>query len=218
MRTALEVEQVFDHISYLKGCSVIRMLSSYLSVDNFVQGVSNYLKSHAYGNATTNDLWSVLSEVSGQNVETFMGPWIKNVGFPVVTVAEEPQQISVRQSRLLLTGDVKPEEDQTIWWIPLGFVHQKHMAARSEQLTSKDTTLRGIDDIFYKVNLRQTGFFRTNYPPERLLKLGSAHNSLSVEDNVGLIGDASALAIAGLGKTAGVLALIENYKDEENYL
>ena len=212
------MEQVFDHISYLKGCSVIRMLSSYLGVDKFLQGVSNYLKLHSYGNATTSDLWSALSDISGQNVETFMGPWIKNVGFPVITVAEEPQQISVRQSRLLLTGDVKPEEDQTVWWIPLGFVHQKDLAARQEQLTSKETTLRGIDDRIYKVNLRQTGFFRTNYPPERLLRLGSAHTSLSIEDNVGIIGDASALAIAGLCKTAGVLALIENYRDEENYL
>ena len=219
MRTALEVEQVFDHISYLKGCSVIRMLSSYLTVDIFLQGVSKYLKLHAYGNAQTNDLWSALSEVSGHDVKTFMTPWIKNVGFPVVTVAEEPQQISVRQSRFLLTGDVKPEEDHTIWWIPLGLAQeQETIKVRQEQLTLKDDTLRDVDDGFYKLNLKQTGFFRTNYPPERLIRLGSRHASLSVEDNIGLIGDSNALAVAGFGKTAGVLALIENFKDEGNYL
>ena len=195
------------------------MLSSYLTVNVFLQGVSSYLKMHAYGNASTNDLWSALSEVSGQNVEAFMTPWIKNVGFPVITVAEEPQQISVRQSRFLLTGDVKPEEDHTIWWVPLGLAQgQETLAVRREQLMLKDATLRDIDDKFYKLNLKQTGFFRTNYPPGRLMKLGSRHSSLSTEDNIGLIGDSNALAIAGHGKTAGVLALIENFKDEENYL
>jgi aminopeptidase N len=46
-----------------------------------------------------------------------MDPWIRKIGFPVVTVAEEPGQISVRQSRFLTSGEVKPEEDQTKWWI-----------------------------------------------------------------------------------------------------
>lgn len=48
VRNALEVDQIFDHISYLKGSSVIRMLSSHLGRDTFIRGVSNYLKAHAY--------------------------------------------------------------------------------------------------------------------------------------------------------------------------
>lgn len=50
MKNALEVDQIFDHISYLKGSSVIRMLSSHLGQDVFIKGVSDYLKKHAYGN------------------------------------------------------------------------------------------------------------------------------------------------------------------------
>src|ERR1700760_2451153 len=96
VRNALEVDQIFDAISYLKGCSVIRMLSAHLGVEVFLQGVANYLKKHAYGNATTDALWSSLSEVSGQNVNQMMEHWIKDIGFPVVTVAEEPGQITVR--------------------------------------------------------------------------------------------------------------------------
>ena len=48
VKNALEVEQIFDAISYLKGSSVIRMLSSHLGQDVFLQGVSDYLKTHAY--------------------------------------------------------------------------------------------------------------------------------------------------------------------------
>lgn len=43
------MDQIFDHISYLKGSSVIRMLSVHLGRDTFLRGVADYLKSHAYG-------------------------------------------------------------------------------------------------------------------------------------------------------------------------
>lgn len=49
VKNALEIDQIFDAISYLKGSSVIRMLSTHLGVETFLQGVSQYLKEHAYG-------------------------------------------------------------------------------------------------------------------------------------------------------------------------
>lgn len=90
VKDALEIEQIFDAISYLKGSSVIRMLSNHLGVDTFLRGVSDYLKAHAYGtfdnwctlrctsladfsgNATANDLWTALSKASGKDVTSFM--------------------------------------------------------------------------------------------------------------------------------------------------
>lgn len=222
VRDALEVDQIFDHISYLKGSSVIRMLSAHLTNNVFLKGVSDYLHTHKYGNATTNDLWSALSKASGQDVNSSMDFWIRKIGFPVVTVAEEPGQISVRQERFLLTGDVKPEDDETVWWIPLGLrtgsSETKAHAHKTIALTIKEETIRNVDESFYKINADQTGFYRTNYPPERLVKLGAARHSLTIEDRIGLIGDAYALGVSGHGKTTGFLALIERFQDEENYL
>jgi aminopeptidase N len=68
----LEIDQIFDHISYLKGSGTIRMLSHYLGVETFLNGAANYLKKHAYGNATTDDLWAALSEESKIDVGEFM--------------------------------------------------------------------------------------------------------------------------------------------------
>jgi aminopeptidase N len=93
------------------------MLSAHLGEKTFLQGVADYLKAHQYSNATTNDLWTALSKASGQDVNSFMDFWVRKIGFPVVTVAEEPGQIGLRQQRFLLAGDVKSEEDQTTWWI-----------------------------------------------------------------------------------------------------
>jgi aminopeptidase N len=219
VRNALEVDQIFDHISYLKGSSVIRMLASHLGVENFLKGVSKYLKAHTYANAKTNDLWSALSEVSGQDVTAFMDPWIRKIGFPVVTVAEEPGQISVKQSRFLTSGEVTSEEDQTVWWIPIGLkTGPQATDAKREAFTTKEDTYRDIDTSFYKINGDNTGFYRTNLPPQRLTQLGGELEKLTVEDKIGLVADAGALAVAGEGRTAAVLAFLEGFANETNYL
>ncbi|KAK5462404.1 hypothetical protein LTS15_002116 [Exophiala xenobiotica] len=218
VRNALEVDQIFDHISYLKGSSVIRMLSNHLGQEVFLKGVGDYLKIHAYGNARTNDLWAALSAASGQDVQAFMDPWIRKIGFPVVTVAEEPGQIGIRQSRFLTTGDVKAEEDETTWWIPVGLKTGTPAQVVHSALTQKEDTIRDVDDDFYKINADQSGFYRTNYPPQRLMKLGNSQDRLSVEDKIGLMGDATALAMAGNGTTSALLSLLEGFKDEKNFI
>jgi aminopeptidase N len=218
VRDALEVDQIFDHISYLKGSSVIRMLSAHLGTETFLLGVSNYLKAHEYSNARTDDLWTALSEASKQDINTFMDSWIQKIGFPVVTIAEEPGQISARQSRFLISGDVEAKDDDTVWWIPLGLKTGTNAAGEVTALTAKTDTIRNIDDSFYKINVDQTGFYRTNYPPERLKQLGKARKDLSIQDRIGLVGDAAALAQSGDGTTAAFLALSELFVDEEQYL
>jgi aminopeptidase N len=135
-----------------------------------------------------------------------------------VTVAEEPGQISVRQSRFLTTGDVKPEEDETTWWIPLGLTSGAQTKFPGNALTVKEDTIRDVDTSFYKLNADQSGFYRTNYPPDRLMQLGRMRERLSTQDKIGLMGDATALAVAGDGTTAGLLTLLESFKDEESYL
>ncbi|MCJ1268639.1 hypothetical protein MMC22_008527 [Lobaria immixta] len=200
VKDVLEVNQIFDAISYSKGSSVIRMLSNHL------------------GNATTTDLWEALSKASGKDVNKFMDPWIRKIGFPVLTVAEEPGQIRVRQSRFLSTGDVKTDEDETIWWIPLGLkIDPPSTGVTSEALTVREEAIQGVNEKFYKLNADQFGFYRTNYPPERLAKLGASKDLLTVEDKIGLVGDVAELAIAGYATTASLLAFLENFRDEKHH-
>ena len=197
---------------------MIRMLSNHLGQDVFLKGVGAYLKTHAYGNARTTDLWAALSKSSGLDVQSFMEPWIKKIGFPVVTIAEEPGQISLRQSRFLTTGDVKSEEDDTLWWVPVGLKTGSSSEVVHSALTVKEDTVRNVDDSFYKINADQTGFYRTNYPPQRLTKLGQSLNKISVEDRIGLMGDATALAVSGEGTTPALLSFLEGCQHEQSYI
>lgn len=219
VRDALDVNQIFDAISYLKGCSSIRMLANHLGVKTFLKGVSNYLKAHAYGNAKTKALWDALSEASGQNVNEIMGPWITKIGHPVVTVAEEPDQISLKQTRFLSTGDVKPEEDTTTWWLPLNLEGKKGQQGIAPiSMTTKEETIRDVDTEFYKVNSGATGFYRVNYPPARLDKLSTQLDRLSIEDRIAIIGFANEMAFSGHGTTAGLLSFLRGFTNETHSL
>ena len=112
---------------------------------------------------------------------------------------------------------MKGEEDETLWWVPLGLkTDPKATGAATEALTVKEHTLRHVDETFYKFNSDQVGFYRTNYPPARLESLGKERHKLSAEDKIGLVADAAALAVAGQGTTAGFLVLVEKFEDEKN--
>lgn len=105
-----------------------------------------------------------------------------------------------------------------MWWIPLGLkTKSQSMIIETEALSVKEKTIRNVDESFYKFNANQTGFYRTNYPPGRLAKLGASKDKLTIEDKIGLIGDTTALAIAGAATTASLLTFLENFTDEKNH-
>ena len=221
VKRANEINEIFDAISYSKGSCVLRMISKYLGEQTFMEGIRRYLKKHAYGNTQTGDLWAALSDASGKPVEKIMDIWTKNIGYPVITVTENEgaNSIHVKQNRFLRTGDVKPEEDKTLFPVFLGL--------RTKDGIAKDLTLSGREqdfDVpsldFFKVNADHAGIYRTSYTPDRLEKLGQAAKEglLTVEDRAGMIADAGALASSGYQKTSGLLALLKGFGDEPEFV
>lgn len=222
VKSALDIDQIFDHISYLKGASVIRMISNQLTDKVFVKGVSNYLKKHSYANATTVDLWSALSDVSGIDVNSVMSTWTLKIGFPLVTVTEkENGDVVLRQDRFLSTGDATPEENETLWWIPISLSSGPSDDARIAGASTFDTreiTLPGLaKEPFFLINKDQVGVYRVNYSAERLTKIAQSIDKLSLNDKIGVLADAASCAIAGIGSTAGLLEIILALKDETAY-
>ena len=221
VKKADEINEIFDAISYSKGSAVLRMLSKYLGEETFMEGIRRYIKRHAYGNTRTEDLWAALQDASGKPVQSIMSTWTKNVGYPVVTVTEDVDKkcIQVKQNRFLRTGDVKPEDDRTLYPV--------FLELRTRQGVDKDLTLTTrlqqfeLPDLeFFKLNADQSGIYRTSYTPERLAKLGVAAKEglLSVEDRAGMVADAGALAASGYQKTSGVLALVKSFNEEAEYV
>src|SRR5712672_1918423 len=50
--TPEQIQELFDGIAYGKTAAVLRMLEAYIGPESFRAGVKQYLKEHAYGNAT----------------------------------------------------------------------------------------------------------------------------------------------------------------------
>lgn len=221
VKRADEINQIFDAISYSKGSSVLRMISKYLGEDVFLQGVRNYIKKHAYDNTETGDLWAALADASGKPVKSVMDIWTKNVGFPVISVSENPESssINLKQNRFLRTGDVRPEEDQVLYPAMLG-LRTKDGVDENTMLTEREREFKVPDLDFFKLNADHSGIYRTSYTPERLTKLGKAARDglLTVEDRAGMIADSGALAASGYQKTSGMLSLLQGLDTESEFV
>lgn len=217
VKKADEINQIFDAISYSKGASLLRMISKWLGEDVFIKGVSQYLTKFKYGNAKTEDLWEALSVASGKDVSAVMNIWTKKVGFPVITVKEDGNKITLTQNRYLSTGDVKAEEDETLYPVFLA-IKSKDGVDNSLTLNEKTKTVELKDSEFFKLNSEQSGIYITSYTDERWAKFGKQSELLSVEDRIGLVADAKSLASSGYTSTTNFLNLVANWNKEESFV
>jgi len=235
---ATEVDQIFDLISYEKGATIIRMLNACLGEQKFMDGVRIYLKRHMYSNTVTRDLWKALSESSGIDVETLMGSWIKDVGYPVVSINDYKEgnndmTLSLSQKRFISSGDMTPEEEAkyATWWIPLGITtHASPSQPLDNILTEKNQKItipypKG-NNKFVRLNFNETGMYRVKYPKEILnaigetIKIGLEDKSkevAGVSDRIGIIADIFALAKNGTEQTDNALDLLKYFEKETDY-
>ncbi|KAG5335962.1 AMPE aminopeptidase, partial [Acromyrmex heyeri] len=214
----IEIESIFDTVSYYKGASVLYMLEVVLCACAFQSGLNDYLNMHAYGNTETNDLWEVLTKHSKNSsvsteldVKIIMNTWIQQMGFPLVTIIREDSTITATQKRFLAS----PREGANTshpkspfgykWYIPLHCYTDKDDSTESYMevwMNMTDATFDISSDVDYiKCNINQTGFYRVNYPKEMwtsiIKTLIKNHTKFSPADRANLIDDAFALCDAG---------------------
>src|SRR5207245_1241977 len=99
VRAPRDADAMFDTLTYEKGASVLRMLEQYLGADGFRDGVRDYLRRHAYGNADTRDLWAALGKASRQPIPEVMDGWIFKPGYPLVSARREGRELVLTQQR-----------------------------------------------------------------------------------------------------------------------
>ncbi|XP_011878756.1 PREDICTED: endoplasmic reticulum aminopeptidase 1-like isoform X2 [Vollenhovia emeryi] len=215
----IEIESIFDTVSYFKGASILYMLEVVLCENVFKRGLNDYLNLHAYGNTETNDLWDVFTKHSKNtsistelDVKTIMNTWIQQMGFPLVTIIREDSTITATQKRFLSS----PREDAINisqpkssfdykWYIPLNCYTDKDDPLESPLEVWMNMTNATFDipsDVDYiKCNINQTGFYRVNYPNEMWISiiktLMKNHTKFSPADRASLIDDAFSLCDAG---------------------
>jgi len=74
------LEAKFDAITYAKGAAVLKQLVAYVGVTQFLAGLRDYLRTHAFGNATLGDLLAVLEKASGRDLSGWGQQWLNTTG------------------------------------------------------------------------------------------------------------------------------------------
>lgn len=70
----------FDGITYAKGGSVLKQLSAWVGQEQFLAGVAQYFKKHAYGNTELTDLLTELEATSGRDLTSWSKLWLETAG------------------------------------------------------------------------------------------------------------------------------------------
>ncbi|TMA19332.1 MAG: M1 family metallopeptidase [Deltaproteobacteria bacterium] len=218
IRNAEEAGESFDAITYEKGGAILRMIESYLGEDGFRDGIRLYMKKHREKNATADDLWSALAEASGQPILELANGWIRQTGYPLVTVSEQQGKIKLSQRRFFSDPQATPEPTQ--WLVPvvlrLGDREQRVLLSQKEEIVEPSTK---FDWVLGNVGAR--GFYRTAYDPELLRRLIGVLPELRPEERMGLVSDQWALVRAGaIPKEAlkGFLHLLAGLHEEEDHV
>jgi len=214
-----EINSIFDAISYAKGASLLRMCSSFVGDEIFMEGIRLYLSRHAYANTTPNDLWQAVEEVSNKPIKSLMAQWTTQIGYPVLTLDVSG---TVTQRRFLASG---ANDDASLWKCPVSVLLSSGevkpaviLADRSnddlKSIVSKETS-------WFKLNSSETGFYLVNYTDKQWDELKKAvvpNNSspLSSIDRLGLISDCFRLARAGYTSMSNALNLLSGFKTIEH--
>jgi cytosol alanyl aminopeptidase len=201
-----DIVNAFDGITYQKGAAVIRMFEAYLGPDKFQQGVQDYLRAHAYGNATSADFFAAISKATGQDVAPPFATFLDQSGVPELTVQlscdkGKTPALSMSQQRLYPLGASATTERR--WQVPVcarwstaGKLHRMCMLMTTPAATLPLEGGRCPDWVL--PNAEYAGYYRLNLKGnllESLVRRGRA--ALSSAETVGLLGDVNALAQAG---------------------
>ncbi|KAM4831772.1 aminopeptidase N [Urocitellus parryii] len=214
INTPSQISELFDAISYSKGASVLRMLSSFLTENLFKKGLASYLHTFEYQNTVYQDLWRHLQEaVDSQSeirlpdrVSNIMDRWILQMGFPVITVDTSKGEIS--QEHFLLDPEsnvTRPSEFNYLWIVPItsirNGIEQDIYWLPSVQKAQNEQFRTSSDNEWVLLNLNVTGYYLVNYDESNWKKiqtqLQTNLSAIPVINRAQVIHDSFNLASAG---------------------
>jgi aminopeptidase N len=221
LQTPAEIDASFDAISYQKGAAVLRMIEHYVGAEAFRDGVNAYLAAHAYGNATSEDFWTMLTATSGKPIDRILPTFIDQPGVPLLdltalTCSGGGTRASFAQERLRL--DPALPTGSAIWQIPVCMKVGKGSSPPACQLLSQPRQTLDAGNgcapwVF--VNAGALGYYRTGYTPDEIRAIApQVEDALTAPERLALVDDEWALVRAGQHGAGGYLTLASAFGRE----
>ncbi|MEC7524460.1 MAG: M1 family metallopeptidase [Myxococcota bacterium] len=174
-----DIHNAFDSITYSKGNAMLAMFERWLTPEVFRRGVQAYLREHAEGNATADDLLDALGAAAERDLRGPFESFLNQPGVPLVEVTPvcegETGSLALRQSRYLPLGS-QASASRT-WQVP--FCARYHAGGEVRQVcelvTEADATvsLEGGCADWVMPNAGGVGYYRWTLPSEALEGLRS---------------------------------------------
>ncbi len=224
VRAPRDADAMFDVLTYEKGASILRMLEQHLGPDLFRQGVRGYLRTHAYANADTSDLWTALEKAAGQAVPALMDGWIFRPGYPLVTVTMPSDRtlLLTQQRFTYLRGDEarevsvgSPQDASPHWHVPIQIRITANGQSTTQRVLLESSDMRlelpdGLESVV--VNAGGHGFYRVHYSAELVERLLRKTEHLEGIERFNLVSDSWATAVTGLIPLADYLELTARFR------
>ena len=219
VRSPADCEGMFDVLTYQKGGALLRMLEKYLGEDRFREGVNHYLRTHAYANTETNDLWDAIEATSGEPVRRIMDSWIWQPGYPLVSASIVDGAVELRQRRFVFSAADRDAIEPQTWAIP---VHVRVGDTTTTLLLDTETAtveLPGTsNDVAVIVNAGGHGFFRVAYADELRQRIDAdTLGTLSTLERYNLVDDAWAATVAGEMSATELVAFLHGFVGEREH-
>ncbi|HEX9987553.1 MAG TPA: M1 family metallopeptidase [Chloroflexia bacterium] len=225
IETPAEALEMFDVISYMKGCSVLRMLENFLGEEAFRDGLRSYMVEFAEGNAAGADLWRNLQSASSEPVTEMMQGWVSQDGYPLITLSLSGSPggytLHVSQRRFYSSPTVSGNVD-TLWHVPLVVRYEDQEGERqvrrllAEREASITLPVSGELKWCY-ANAGEVGFYRQDLHRDMLDALLDMLDSLSPVEQMGLLSDQWALVRNGSRVISQFLDVLAQVAASDNY-
>ncbi|MEQ1794942.1 MAG: M1 family metallopeptidase [Nitrospira sp.] len=219
VRAPKDADAMFDVLTYEKGASVLRMLEQHIGPAVFREGTRKYLRTHAYGNADTKDLWVSLGQAAKQAVPELMDGWIFQPGYPLVSVRQESEtELVLSQQRFTYLSS--PESLSQRWQVPVQIRMTTGGKTERRRLLLTDRESRvaipsGTRHVF--VNEEGHGFYRVRYDSALLQRmLDAGVDRLAPSERFCLVSDVWATTISGLTPLSDYLQLTGHFVRERD--
>jgi aminopeptidase N len=168
-----DVEVNFDGITYAKGASVLRQLVAWVGPEEFMAGVGEYFRKHAWQNTELSDLMTELEKASGRDLDRWGQLWLETAGVNTLTPELTAGEDGVLSSFAILQSAIASEPTLRPHRLAVGFynlnaagklerVHREELDVDGERtavpalagLPRPDLVLLNDDDLAYaKVRL-----------------------------------------------------------------
>jgi len=212
-----QIEEIFDAITYDKAAAILHMVEGYVGPEVFRQGVNAYLQKYQYANATAEDFWNTIAQVSGKPADRIMSSFVVQPGVPLVSFVENCREgnttVKLTQQRYLYDRKLLEAGSPQVWNIP---VCMKAGAETCQLLTERASTATtsGCTAIYGNAGAR--GYYRTAYD-DRVSQLATnAENALSPAERIMFTADTWGAIRIARENVSAFLSLAQSFRSDHS--